>query len=80
MRWQRGWLGRHGGGEGMTLTSGAHLSVREKRQGAKAKYTNPKGKHIRDNTPTRRRPTVRDGLARRGLDRSGQISREDFQQ
>jgi hypothetical protein len=41
----------------MTLMSGAHLSVREKRQGAKVKYTNPKGKYIRENTPVAHRPS-----------------------
>jgi hypothetical protein len=51
-----GWL-RRCGEEGMTLVSGAHLLVREKRQGAKAKYTNPKGKHIRENMPTTHRPS-----------------------
>jgi hypothetical protein len=47
----------------MTLTSGAHLSVREKRQGAKAKYTNPKEKHICENTPTAHRPSGAAGEA-----------------
>jgi hypothetical protein len=36
----------------MGLTSGAHVSAREEKQGAKAKSTNPKGKHIRENMPT----------------------------
>jgi hypothetical protein len=48
------------GGEGrkvMTLMSRAHLLVREKRQGAKAKYTNPKGKCIHQNTPMAHRPS-----------------------
>jgi hypothetical protein len=35
------------GRKGMTLTSRAHMSGREKRQGTKEKYTIPKGKCIR---------------------------------
>jgi hypothetical protein len=45
------------GAKWMTLTSGAHLSAREKRQGAKAKYTNLNEKRIRENTKKSHRPS-----------------------
>jgi hypothetical protein len=45
----------------MTLTSRSHLSVREKRQGGKAKYADPKGKHIYENTPMAHRSNGRAG-------------------
>jgi hypothetical protein len=47
----------------MTLMSRSHLSVREKRQGSKAKYTNPKGKHICENMPMAHRSNGRAGEA-----------------
>jgi hypothetical protein len=43
-RWRRGEVED-------VLTSRSHKSVRGKRQGAKVKDTNPKGKHICENTP-----------------------------
>jgi hypothetical protein len=45
------------GEEEFVLTSGARMSVRKKRQGAKAKDTNPKGKCIRKNTPMAHEPS-----------------------
>jgi hypothetical protein len=44
-------LGGDAGRKGITLMSGAHLSAGEKRRGANVKYTNLKGKRIRENTP-----------------------------
>jgi hypothetical protein len=41
----------------MTLMSGAHLSTREKRHGAQAKYTNLKGKCICETMLMAHRPS-----------------------
>jgi hypothetical protein len=63
------------------------MSTRVKRQGAKAKETNPKGKRIPENTPTAHGPSGSaeeagaygmGGPLRGRLGRSSQIQGEDF--
>jgi hypothetical protein len=71
----------------MTLTSGAHLSVREKTQ-ALRQITQTRRENVfvrirqwligRAGRLGRLWPAVHDRMVQRGLGRSGQISREDL--